>query len=431
MTPRRFNRRPARDVAAGLAHPAERYTLVDTALAEVLPGIRVNRRAETVPVWDAHGRVSAQDVLAPADVPRFPTSHWDGYAAMAADLTTAGDSSPVSLTLVGKVRPGARPLIAIKSGEAMQVSTGARLPSGADTVVPLEAAQVEGARVAVNQPSPPGSHVYGMSEDLKKGDIILRRGQTMRAQDLGLLISLGFRKVKVRRRPKVSVIATGTELTAARRPRAGKVVNSHTPVFLQLLRGLGCTALDLGIAKDNPAEIVRRVQGALARSDFVMTLGGTSVGEHDYIATAVASLGPKLMFRGVKLDRGRVTGISVVKGKPVLMMPGPIQGAMNAFLVLALPIIEVLSGSAGRAIEIPCVFGEAWEARRRFADFRKVVYVKLEGGPTMVARPLGAETESMMVLAEADGYVVIPENATRVDAGGRAMVRLLPGFSFA
>jgi molybdenum cofactor synthesis domain-containing protein len=297
-------------------------------------------------------------------------------------------------------------------------------------VVPVESVRVDGGLVRVTGPVTRGSHVYRPGDDVKKGQVLLRRGQTIRAQDVGLLVSLGFRRAKVWRKARVSIVATGSELTSPTRPKAGKVVNSHSPLFVSLLAELGCVPVDLGIAEDDTGRIARSIRHGLSRSDLVLTLGGTSAGRHDQVEQALAGLDPDLLIHGIKMDRGRVSGVSIVKGKPVLMLPGPIQGAMNALLLLGLPIIEAISGAQGRGTEVPCVFSRAWEARERYADFRKVVYVKRGGGPELTANPLDAETESMKLLAEADAYAVIPENVTRIEQGDKVMVRLLPGFSF-
>lgn len=368
-------------------------------------------------------------MLAPADIPPFPASHWDGYAVMAGDLVGASHSGPVSLKVVGRAGPGGRPGPAISHGEAFQVMTGTPLPSGADAVVPVESAQRVGDHVAIREPIQSGSHVYAAGEDTKEGETILRKGQAIRVQDVGMLMALGFTKARVWRMPKVAVMATGSELAELGRPKPGKVVNSHSHVFLRLCERLGCIPLDLGIARDSKPEISRKLRNALVRADLILTLGGTSAGKHDYVAEAVESLGPDLLVHGIKMDRGRVTGVSVVGGKPVLIMPGPIQGAMNALLLLGLPLIDVLAGTVGREVDVPCSFSDAWEARKRYADFRKVVYVKRDKGRA-TAKPLRAETESMRILSDADGYVIVPENVTRIDAGDHVVVRLLPGFSF-
>jgi len=186
----------------------------------------------------------------------------------------------------------------------------------------------------------------------------------------------------------------------------------------------------MGIIADRPRALSMALRKALASSDMVLTLGGTSAGGRDYIFSAVSSLQPEVAIHGIKMDRGRVTGIASVRGTPILMMPGPIQAAMNAFLLLGLPLMEKLSRRKNSEFEVPCVLSERWEARRRFSDFRKVFYVKLRKKPQLVAVPLLAETESIKVLAEADGYVVVPENVKRIRSGGPVTVRLLPGFSF-
>jgi molybdopterin molybdotransferase len=413
-----------------LTPSVEAYTKVDFALAQVLAAIRNRKVAETLPPWLAFGRVSAEDVLAASDIPEYPTAHWDGYAAISADLEGAGEGKLVSLRVVGAASPGERPRISISHGTAFQVATGAGLPSSADTVVPRESVEVKGGHIVVKERSPPGNHIYRAGEDLRKGAAIVQKGRALRAQDVGLLIATGNRKVKVWSRPMVSVLATGSELAAASRPERGKVVNSHSPVFLNLCERLGCEPVDEGIVKDDRTALSKKLRAALARSDLLLTLGGTSAGERDYVTAAITGLRPQVLVHGIKMDRGRVAGISVVKGKPIVMMPGPIQGAVNAFLLLALPVIEVLSGTRGKESELLCSFGGTWEARRKYADFRKVVYVRLSGGPRPTAEPLLAETESMKMLSDADGYIVVPESVTRMEDGVMVPVKMLPGFSF-
>jgi len=149
------------------------------------------------------------------------------------------------------------------------------------------------------------------------------------------------------------------------------------------------------------------------------------------VVGAVSSLRPDTLVHGLRLDRGRVTGIASVKGKPILMLPGPIQAAANAFLVVGVPIIRELGGSREAGLSVPCVLGSPWVARRRFSDFQKVVYVKLRAGPLAVAEPIAGETESMKLLSDADGYFLVPENVRMLEKGDYVDVQLVPGFSFA
>jgi len=405
------------------------YTPVDTALAQVKAKLRTGERFEVIPVLQAYGRVSAKDIVAPSDVPAFSTSHMDGFAVIAEDLKTAARSERVNLLIVDVTGPGGRSRHVLKHGEAVQVATGARLPAGADTVVPVESATVNGRTVEVGFAPELGQHVYRAGVDVHSGDIVLSEGHVIRAQDVGLLITLGFVSVAVWRKPKVSVIATGSELTPASRPKAGKVVDSHSPVLVRLAEALGCTVVDLGVVADNPGALKRTLRKALATSDLVITLGGTSAGKHDLVIDVTSKLQPEVLVHGIRADRGRVTGVATVKGKPILMVPGPIQAAVNAFFLLGIPLVETLSGRRRTGMEIPCVMGGAWEARKRFPGFQKVVYVKLKQGNQTVAEPLKGETESMRVLSEADGYMVVPEGVGKLEVGSQVRVRLIPGFS--
>lgn len=412
-----------------MANPVKEYASVDDALANVRAKIRVERGSETIPTRKAYGRVSSEDVESPVDVPALAASHWDGFAVAAGDLEGATDSKPAALKVIGASKPGAPSTRKVRRGEAVRVATGAVMPAGADAVIPVEAARMEGLRLLVTSAPETGSHVYRAGEDVRKGERVLAKGAAIRAQDVGMLLALGLPRVKAWKKPRVSVLATGSELTDADRPKPGKVLNSHAPIILRLCEVLGCVPVDLGIAPDEPKAIAESLRRAIAGSDFVITLGGTSAGRRDLVVQVVSSLGPELVIHGIALDRGRVAGVAVVKGKPVLMLPGPVQGAMSAFVLLGLPIVSLLTGRTESGFDVSCRLGRDWSARKNYSHFRKVVYVKLRPGDDPVAEPLSAETESVKILADADGYVVVPEGVTRMPRGGRVRVRLLPGFS--
>jgi molybdopterin molybdotransferase len=413
-----------------LVRHIEEYTGVDDALRMLRKKLRPSQKVQVIQTKDSPGRVSAVDVVSPAAVPPFPTSHMDGFAVRSEDIRGASQSAPVTLRVTGEVRLGEEARRLVRNGEAFRVATGSRVPSGTDTVVPAEHARVDGSTIVVTSAQESGRWVYGSGADVRKGERVLAKGEIIRAQQIGLMLGLGLTRVRVREKPKVAVIATGSELTDASSPRPGKVRNSHSPYFVYLVRALGAAPVDMGIVKDDQPEVARTIRRALQRSDFVITLGGTSVGRADVVGEAVLSLEPDLMLHGIKMDRGRVAGVAVVDGKPVLMMPGPIQGAMNAFVLFAVQIIASLEGSMGRGLELQCRLGESWKARKRFPDFTKVMYVGLDSGHE-VAEPLEGETESIKVLAEAAGYVVVPESVTYLEKGSIVVVKLLPGFSFA
>ena len=171
---------------------------------------------------------------------------------------------------------------------------------------------------------------------------------------------------------------------------------------------------------------------ALRTSDIVLTLGGTSLGERDLVEQTLRRISKKTrLIHGIKMDRGRVAGIAAVRGKPVVMLPGPVQGAMNAFLLLALPmILRMTPGPESRAF-VKARLSTGWKARKKFQDFTKVLYVNLERkAEGLQARPVVGQTESISVLTNSNGFVLVPERIRELQAGEEVSVRLLPGFSY-
>lgn len=408
--------------------PTDDYRSVGEVVEKVCSPLRPKPAPGRVASLKARGAVLAEDVVSESDVPDRPRSHMDGYAVRGEDLTGATEESPVELTVKGEIGPRRDSKISIGPGEAARVATGAPMPRGSDTVIPVERTREGGGVVTIAFPAERGTFVFPKGSDCQRGEVVLHEGQVVRAQDVGLLLTLGIESVKVYRKPRVSVLATGSELTDEE-PGRGTIRNTHSPVFLNLLQELGCDAIDEGVARDDQSVIARKIRKALKESDFVVTLGGTSVGRRDVVGEAVSSLKPDPYFHGVKLDRGRVSGMALVRGKPILMLPGPVQGAMNAFLAFGAPAARVLSGRKAGFRRVSCVFDGEWRAREKFSAFTKVVYVALTDHGRK-ARPLFGETESIGVLAKAEGFLVIPEGVTSLSKGDRVDVNLLPGSSF-
>ncbi len=409
----------------------QEYVGVGDALTAVLARVHPARGSESVGVTDAYGRVAARDVAARANSPAFPRSHMDGFAVNSDDLKAATQDEPVRLRIGSRVHIGRTRREKLRRGEGVRVATGTFMPKGADAVLPVEEVVVRGGNVWVSSPTRTGSFVYQAGADYRKGEILIRRGQRLRAQDIGVLISLGFNRVPVRIRPKVAIIATGSELSDSTRLRRGQVRNSHGPVFEQLVRASGCIPVMMGVVKDEADEVRVKLTGALNKADAVLTLGGTSAGNLDVTGEAVGALNPEVVFHGIRMDRGRVTGVAVVKGKLVLMMPGPIQASMNAFLLFAIPVLHRLAGIERGSLKVTARLGGSWRARERFSDFTKVVYVRLSNADGLTAEPIVGETESFTVLTRSSGYVVLPEGTTQMKKGDLIEVGLIPGFSYA
>lgn len=409
-----------------MVSPVEEYSTVEAVVREALTAAATDPAVETVPTRSSCGRVASEDLLADENVPPLGSSHMDGFAFRYSDLLL-----PRGLRVVGELGPGQRSGHRLKAGEAVRVATGSLIPEGADTVVPLEQAEVTGERVSPLTKLERGQFVYEAGEDLRKGDLVIQKGARVRPQDLGLLIAMGVPRLAVFVKPRVTLIATGDELTNSIDARGGRVRNSHVPLFARLIEQVGCEPVDGGIVPDDPRRMTASLRKALGSSDLVLTMGGTSVGKRDVVGDSVARLGPEVVFHGIRMDRGRVAGLAVVGGKPVVMMPGPIQGAMNAFLLLAMPFVRKLSGQSNVGLALPARLSHGWEARKRFPNFTKVIYVSLRATDReLVAKPMTAETESMTLLSRANAFVIVPEEVTAMAAGEMVTALMLPGFSF-
>ena len=317
----------------------------------------------------------------------------------------------------------------------MRIVTGGELPVGADAVVPVEDARRAGGKIYFLKEVQKGEFCFPIGVDVKKGAVVVHAGAAVRAQDIGMLALLGIRELRVFSRPRVAIIATGNELVDSfdiTHPQ--KVRESHSPIFENLIREIGGVTSSREIVRDDLDLMSDAVERALGRSDIVLTLGGTSLGEADLVEQTLRRISKKSrIVHGIKMDRGRVAGVAAVRGKPIVMLPGPVQGAMNAFLLLALPLIlRMTSGadsSAGAFVRARLSTG--WKARKKFQGFTKVLYVRLERkGEGLLARPIVGDTESISVLTDSNGFVVVPEGIRELWPGEEVSVRLLPGFSY-
>ena len=414
------------------------YTSLDDALAQLSRALGPKSRHERVDVRGAYRRVLAADVLAPEDVPRRDVSHFDGFAIISADTLGATHDSPAVLTLRREAnRVGLFPVAKLKHGQAMRVLTGGYLPLGADAVAPLEDAFAVGRELKVSRLVEKGEHVFPRGADVKKGGRILSAGRTLMGQDLVLLASLHIERAVAFRRPRVAIIPTGSELTSdIGDRRSGKVVESHSLLLGHLVDEAGGTAVTSQIVPDESVALSRALKGALKRSDILLTLAGSSVGEPDLVESTIRGFGKTTtaLVHGIKVHRGRVMGFAVVSGKPIVILPGPIQGALNAFVVLGYPIIRYYLGMGlEQPPSVPATVGEDWEATGRFRSFDQVVYLRLTrdpGSPSgLLATPSSGDTEKMSFLVSKNAYTLVPGRSACLSKGELIRAHLLPGFS--
>ncbi len=394
---------------------------VDTALQRFFGALgEVSLPVERIDTLNALGRVLAADVKSQVDLPPFDRAAMDGYAVWAEDTFGATSTSPILLRLGGKIEIGTEAKIEGGRGQAVSIVTGAPMPRSADAVVMLEySRQPDAHSVEVLKAVTPRDNVSRRGEDVQKDTIILRKGTILKPQDLGIMAGIGQSHVDVVKLPVVSVLSTGDELTETGSPLTpGKIFDVNRPVVISLVKDLGCISLDLGVSRDNPDMIISRVQAGLAKSDVVLISAGTSVGEKDLVPSVVNSLGkPGIIVHGVALRPGAPTGLAVVGGKPVVLLPGFPVAAMVAFDAFVKPLLNRMRGVR----EIPSVRIRARMLRRVPSPGGMRTYVRVKvnrEGQEYVAEPIrtsGSGIISSMV--RADGIVVIPEDKEGVEEG--------------
>jgi molybdopterin molybdotransferase len=278
------------------------FTPVADARAHILAACSPVRGTQRVPVRDALGRVLAADVISPVSVPPHDNSAMDGYAVRHADLSADGETR---LTIVGQAFAGHAWAGEVATGQAVRIMTGAMMPAGADTIVIQESARLDGDAVIVPPGQKAGQHRRRAGEDLRAGEPALRAGRLLRPADIGLAASLGIAELTVHRRVRVGVLSTGDEvMSIGDAPREGGIYDSNRYTLTGMLTRLGCEVVDLGVARDTREALSDALESAVGEVDALITSGGVSVGEADFVREILASLG-QVTFWKIAMKPGR------------------------------------------------------------------------------------------------------------------------------
>jgi molybdopterin molybdotransferase len=395
-------------------------------VAEALAGFRPARRtaAETVALADALHRVPVAPVAAPHALPGFARSTVDGYAVRAADTYGVSDGLPGYLDVVGAVRMGAAPDVTVGPGTAASMPTGGVLPPGADAVIMVEYTQEAMAgTIEVVRPVAPGDGVVRADEDAAPGAELVPAGRPLRAQDLGMLAAAGVTSVAVHARPRVTVFSTGDEVvppdTATLRP--GQVRDATAVALAAMITQAGGEPQSGGIVPDDPAALEAGLRAALGTSDMIVISAGSSVGARDETAAAVARLGPPGVWcHGLAIRPGKPTLLAECGGVPVIGLPGNPRSALVVFRLIGVPLVRRAGGCTTPPAE-PVVRARLGRDLASAAGRLDVVQVRVADG---VATPVFGLSALLSVLTAADGYVIVPEEATGLDAGSQVDVTL-------
>jgi len=415
------------------------YLSIQTAFIKLRKNIIVDPRSEQVNTKESLGRVLYNNIISSINIPIHDSSHMDGFAVFYDDIRGASNLKPVMLKVINDIKLGNTKIESLQIGQAARIPTGGYLPKNSDTVIPTEFVQfnVIDRSVKIFSEFPKRSFISPAGKEISKNKLLFKKGHLIRTQDIALLNLIGIKKINIFKKPKVAIIPTGSELTNnIEEVTHGKILNTNGQIISTLVEASGGIPVDLGITSDNIKNIQSKIKNAISQTDIILTIGGSSVGHKDLLAESINSIGePGILAEGIKLDRGRVTKIAVLKSKPIIILPGPIQGAVNAFIVLAMPLIRSLIGlSYNNKAIINAQITDNWSARRKFQKFVKILYVHLYISKTnnsIKAEPITGETSNMTVMTRANGYVIVPEKITNIEKGSNIQVNLLSGFSFA
>ncbi|MEL6982598.1 MAG: gephyrin-like molybdotransferase Glp [Actinomycetota bacterium] len=391
---------------------------------------KVNRELRVLvpvdmPLADSLGMVLAETVAATENIPPFANTAMDGFAVKAADTVGASKSTPITLPVVGTIPAGSVAPRALASGETMRIMTGAPLPAGADAIIMVELTKPAGFDVDLLAEVPVGNHIRPAGDDITTGTEIFHPGTILGPGQLGVLASLGRTTVTVYRRPRVGVMSTGDELVEGSEPlKPGQIRDSNRLILLSLASEAGFEPVDLGLIRDDEKAIEDTLRRGVATCDAVITSGGVSMGDFDYVKAVLSRVG-EFSWMQVAIKPAKPLVFGLLDDVPVFGLPGNPVSSMVSFELFARPGLRRMMGRLDA--ERPRVQAIAAEPLKRHPDGKihfSRVSVQEDGDIFRVRSSGGQGSHQLMGMATANGLAVLPDGEG-VEAGAEVEVMLL------
>jgi molybdopterin molybdotransferase len=386
--------------------------------------------SEKLPTIKARSRVLAEDLYSQVDLPHFHRAAMDGYAVRAKDTFGASPSLPAYLKIAGTVEMGTEAVRPLGAGEAMRISTGGMLPPESDGVVMVEyTEEAADDRVEIHRGVSPWQNVIQIGDDIKKGDIVFRRGRRFRAHDIGALTGIGVSSLSIYKKPKVALISTGDEIVdVEEEPGPGQVRNINQHSLAGLIEQCGAELRDLGVVRDDRGALTRTLDKGLEWADLVLLSGGSSVGARDIAVDSILSFSDaSIVFHGISVSPGKPTIYAKAAGKPVLGLPGYPVSALVIYDLFAGPLIRRLGGEdvaatsyLQRTIRALLKTNVASQTGRE--DYVRVVLEPIDG--RLYAVPLPSKSGAIFTLVKADGMIRVDLNQEGIEQGEEVEVIL-------
>jgi molybdopterin molybdotransferase len=369
---------------------------------------------ETIPSHEARGRVLAHDLVAPIDLPPFDNSAVDGYAVRHADL----GGGETKLAVVDRVTAGRAAERAIAPGEAIRIFTGAPMPDGADTVFMQEDVRLDGDAVIAPPGLRRGANRRLAGEDVARGSVALSAGRRLQPQDLSLAAALGLQSLTVRRRVRVAIFSTGDEIVEPGAPLpAAALYDANRALLRGLLARLDVAVSDLGILRDDPAKLAARLTEAASAHDLVLTSGGVSTGEADYVKDAIGTAGT-LVFWRVAIKPGRPVALAVLRGAAFVGLPGNPVAVFVTFARVVRPLLLRLAGATPEPlIALPVKSGFAYKKKKGRREYVRVALTRRDDGSYEAHKHPQDGAGVISSLTATDGLAELGDDVTEIAIG--------------
>ena len=324
-----------------------------------------NSRYEKVPLSNSLGRVLAKDIIAEYNDPRFPTASMDGYAIKHEDLTKK------ILTIIGDNPAGNDETREIQNGECIKTFTGSKMPKGADTLIPIENVTVNGDKIIINEAVPFGFSVRPIGEGYRANDILIPKGTKIGFAEIGVMAGLNHVMVDVALKPRVAIIATGSEILdlGETSTNDAQIRSSNNYTLAALFELAGAEVIQLGTIKDNTTNIIQTFKNALESADIVVSTGGVSVGDYDFVKDIVPKLGAEVLYKGVAIKPGRHIMVAQYDKKFILALPGFAYSSTVTAILYGLPLVAKMLGKKQPYMTVEARLSEDFKKRSKFTEF--------------------------------------------------------------